>query len=53
MTLRIPVTLKKKTLKEEILKGITKKFMEKILDRVNHNVEDVHKKFEDTKNKEH
>jgi uncharacterized protein involved in exopolysaccharide biosynthesis len=29
------------------------KFMEKILDMVNKNVEDAIKKFQDTKNKEH
>jgi hypothetical protein len=32
---------------------ITKKFMEKILDLVNLNVQDAVKKFQDTKNKEH
>jgi hypothetical protein len=42
-----------KTLKEEILEGITKKFMEKIRDMVNQNEQDVLKKFQDTKNKEH
>jgi hypothetical protein len=40
-----------KTLKEEIL--VTKKFMDKILDMVNKNVQDALKKFQDTKNKEH
>jgi hypothetical protein len=35
------------------LEGITKKFMEKILDMVNQNVQDALKKFQDTKNKEH
>jgi 5'-deoxynucleotidase YfbR-like HD superfamily hydrolase len=39
----------KKTLKEEI----SEKFMEKILDMVNKNVQDALKKFQDTKNKEH
>jgi hypothetical protein len=42
-----------KTLKEEILEDITEKFMEKILDMVNKNVQDALKKFQDTKNKEH
>jgi hypothetical protein len=44
---------KKKTLKEEIFKEITEKFMEKILDMVNQNVQDALKKFHDSKNKEH
>jgi uncharacterized phage infection (PIP) family protein YhgE len=39
----------KKTLKEEI----SEKFMEKILDMVNQNVQDALKKFQDTKNKKH
>jgi hypothetical protein len=39
----------KKTLKEEI----SEKFMEKILDMVNQNVQDALKKFQNTKNKEH
>jgi hypothetical protein len=38
----------KKTLKEEI----SEKFMGKILDMVNQNVQDALKKFQDTKNKE-
>jgi 5'-deoxynucleotidase YfbR-like HD superfamily hydrolase len=38
-----------KKLKEEIIE----KFMEKILDMVNQNVQDGLKKFQDTKNKEH
>jgi uncharacterized protein (UPF0305 family) len=42
-----------KTLKEEILEDIPKKFMEKILDVVNQNVQDALKKFQDNKNKEH
>jgi molecular chaperone DnaK (HSP70) len=41
------------TLKEEILQEITENFMEKILDKVNQNVQDALKKFQDTKNKEH
>jgi hypothetical protein len=39
----------KNTLKEEI----TENFMEKILDMVNQNEQDVLKEFPDTKNKEH
>jgi cell division ATPase FtsA len=42
-----------KTLNEEILEDITEKFMEKILDIVNQNIQDSLKKFQDTKNKEH
>jgi polyhydroxyalkanoate synthesis regulator phasin len=42
-----------KILKEEILEDIIKKFMDKILDIINQNVQDLHKKFKDTKNKEH
>jgi thiamine pyrophosphate-dependent acetolactate synthase large subunit-like protein len=45
-------THKKITLKEEILEDI-EKFMEKILDMVNQNVQDALKKFQDSKNKEH
>jgi hypothetical protein len=40
-------------LKEEILEKITEKFMEKILDVVNQNVQNALKKFQDIKNKEH
>jgi hypothetical protein len=42
-----------KTLKEEILEDITKKFMETILYMINQNVRDALKKFQDTKSKEH
>jgi polyhydroxyalkanoate synthesis regulator phasin len=35
------------------LEEISKKLMEKILDMVNQNVQDVLKKFQDTKNEEH
>jgi hypothetical protein len=42
-----------KTLKEEIFEEIIEKFIQKKLDIVNQNVQDVLKKFEDTKNKEH
>jgi hypothetical protein len=53
MSLRNPVTPTKKTLKEETLQEITEKFMEKILDMVNQNVQDALKKFQEIKNKEH
>jgi hypothetical protein len=43
----------KNILKEELLQEITEKFMGKILDMVNQNVQDVLRKFQDTKNKEH
>jgi hypothetical protein len=39
----------KTTLKEEILEDITEKFTEKILDMFNENVQEVLKKFQDTK----
>jgi hypothetical protein len=43
-----------KTLEEEeILEDITEKFKEKILDMVNQNAQDVLKKFQSTKNREH
>jgi hypothetical protein len=42
-----------KTLKEEILEDMIEKFMEKLPDMVNQNIQDAHKKFQDTKNKEH
>jgi archaellum component FlaC len=42
-----------KSLKEEILEYITEKFMEKMLDMINQNVQDILKKFHDIKNKEH
>jgi cell division ATPase FtsA len=52
MSLRSPGR-PKKPLTEEILKEITEKLMEKMLDMVNQNVQDALKKFQDTKNKEH
>jgi hypothetical protein len=42
-----------KTLKGENLGEISEKFLEKILDMVNQNVQDALKKFQDTKYKEH
>jgi hypothetical protein len=39
------------TLKEEILQVINENFMEMIVDMVNQNIQEVLKKFQDTKNK--
>jgi hypothetical protein len=44
-----PSNAHKNTLKEEILQEITENFMQKILDKVNQNVQDALKKFQDTK----
>jgi hypothetical protein len=52
MTPRNP-TMSTKTLKEDILQGITENFMDMILDMVNQNLQDALKKFQDTKNKEY
>jgi hypothetical protein len=52
VSLKSPVTLTKKSLKEEILEKITEKPMEKILDTVNQKVQDTLKKIQDTKNKD-
>jgi hypothetical protein len=41
----------KNTLKEEIMQIITENFMEILLDKVNQNVQEALKKFQDTKNK--
>jgi hypothetical protein len=43
----------KNSLKKEIYKKITEKFMGKILDMVNQNAQDALKKFQDTKNKDY
>jgi hypothetical protein len=43
----------KEILKEEIWEEISEKFMKKILNMVNQNVQNEFKKFHDTKNKEH
>jgi hypothetical protein len=43
----------KNTLKEEILQEITENFMEMLLDKVNQNVQEALKKFQDNKNKEY
>jgi hypothetical protein len=42
----------KNTLKEEILQVINENFIEMILDRVNQNVQETLKKFQDNKNRE-
>jgi hypothetical protein len=46
-----PSDAHKKPLKDEIYEEITEKFMEKILDMVNQNIQVVLKKFQNTKNK--
>jgi chorismate synthase len=43
----------KNSLKEEILQVITENFMEMLLDKVNQNVQEALKKFQDNKNKEY
>jgi 5'-deoxynucleotidase YfbR-like HD superfamily hydrolase len=48
-----PSDAHKNTLKEEILQETIEKFMEKILDIVNQNVQEALKKFQDTTNKEY
>jgi hypothetical protein len=53
MSLRRPMTPTKKPSKRKSWKKITEKFMKKILNMVNHNIQDALKKFQDTKNKEH
>jgi hypothetical protein len=50
---RDPNVAHKNTLREEILYESTEKFMEKILDMVNQNVQTALKKFQDAKNKQH
>jgi hypothetical protein len=44
-----PKNAHKNTLKQEILQVITENFMEMILDKVNQNVQEALKKFQDTK----
>jgi hypothetical protein len=53
MTLRNPTLSTKTPSKKEILQVITENFMEMMLYTVNQNVQDVLKKFQDTKNKEY
>jgi hypothetical protein len=48
-----PSNAHKNTFKEEILQEITENFLEKIPDMVNQNVQDVLRKFQDAKNKDH
>jgi hypothetical protein len=43
----------KNTLKEEILEVITENFMEKLLDKVNQNIQEALKKFRGNKNEEY
>jgi hypothetical protein len=43
----------KNILKEEILQEITENFMQMLLDKVNQNVQEALKKFQDNKNKEY
>jgi hypothetical protein len=43
----------KNTLKEEILQEITENFMEMLLDKVNQNIQEALKKFQENKNKEY
>jgi hypothetical protein len=43
----------KNTMKEEILQLITKNFMEMLVGKVNQNVQEGLKKFQDNKNKEY
>jgi esterase/lipase len=43
----------KNILKEEILQVITENFKEMLLDKVNQNIQEALKKFQDTKNKEY
>jgi hypothetical protein len=48
-----PKEAHKNTLKEEILQVTTENFMEMLLDKVNQNVQEARKKFQDKKNKEY
>jgi hypothetical protein len=43
----------KNTLKEEILQEISEYFSERVLDKVNQNIQEALKKFQDNKNKEY
>jgi gas vesicle protein len=42
-----------RTLEEEILQEITENFMEMLLDKVNKNIQEALKKFQDDKNKQY
>jgi hypothetical protein len=46
-----PNKVHKNTLKEEILQEITEHFMEMLLEKVNQNVQEAFKKFQDNKTK--
>jgi hypothetical protein len=47
-----PNETQKNTLKEEILQAINENFIEMILDRVNQNVQETFKNFQDNKNRD-
>jgi hypothetical protein len=48
-----PNEAQKNTLREEILQVIDENFIEILPDMVNQNVQEAHKKFQDTRNKEY
>jgi hypothetical protein len=48
-----PNSVHKNKLKQEILQVITENFIEMILDRVNQNIQEALKKYQDTKTKEY
>jgi uncharacterized protein involved in exopolysaccharide biosynthesis len=48
-----PNEVHKDTLKEEILQEITENIMEMLLGKVNQNIQETLKKFQDNKNKEY
>jgi hypothetical protein len=48
-----PKKVHKNTRKEEILQIINDNFIEMLLDMVNQNIQEAHKKFQDNKNKEY
>jgi hypothetical protein len=48
-----PNEANKNNLKEEILQVMNENFIEMLLDMVNQNVQETHKKFQDNKNKEY
>jgi hypothetical protein len=48
---KIKIDSPKNTLKEEILQEITENFMEMLLDKVNQNIQEELKKFQNNKNK--
>jgi hypothetical protein len=48
-----PSEVHKNGLKEEILQEIIENFMAMLLDKVNHNIQEALKKFQDNKNKQY